>query len=176
MVEKSASFEDEEEEITSSAQTNANKKRVLLIIIPILIVIGLIVSFYAVSQPKRDEKAQNYYILETTASDGTSNNIIFYDLPEMTTSLKNKAPEAKIKLKITLETSDLDKINSIEAYIPRIQNLIIEHLIETAAEEIQTSEGLYWLKEELLYRINLAVHPIQIKDINFKIFDIQKIK
>lgn len=175
MVNKTNAFDDEYEDITIPP-ANANKKKVLLIIIPILIIIGLIVSFYAVSLPKQNEKVQNYYIVETAASDGTSNNLIFYDLPEITTNLKNKSPETKIKLKLTLETSDSDKINTIEAYIPRIQNLIIEHLVETSAEELQSSEGLYWLKEELLYRINLAVYPIQIKDINFKIFDIQKIK
>ena len=44
---------------------------------------------------------------------------------------------------------------------------------ELTEEEISGASGLYWLKEELLYRINLLIAPIRVNNINFKNFEIQ---
>lgn len=94
----------------------------------------------------------------------------------MTKSLKNRDDStATVKLKISLETSDLseDKINALEALSSKINDIIIAHLVELSPAEITDSEGLYWLKEELLYRVNLVTDPIKINSINFKNFEIQ---
>ena len=55
----------------------------------------------------------------------------------------------------------------------KINDIIIAHLVELSPAEITDSEGFYWLKEELLYRVNLVTDPIKINSINFKNFEIQ---
>ena len=40
-------------------------------------------------------------------------------------------------------------------------------------EEVSGAEGIYALKSELLYRINLMVAPIKVSNINIKDLDIK---
>ena len=49
----------------------------------------------------------------------------------------------------------------------------VEWFRETYPEEIETAQGLYWLKEDLLYRINLVTKPLKISNINIKMFEIK---
>ena len=81
---------------------------------------------------------------------------IFYDLPEVTASLKpqNAKDQPKLKIRLNLELSRIEDVNQIESIIPRIQDAILSHTIELTENDINNSAGLYWLKEELLYRIN----------------------
>ena len=58
--------------------------------------------------------------------------------------------------------------------IPKLHDVILNHIIELNLEEVSGSTGMYWLKEELLYRLNLAATPVKIKKLNFSIFELQK--
>ena len=180
MIDKNNDIDDEEDGEEDKNQTSkASKKKMLLIILPILIIIGLVVSFYTVFNTKKDTTSQNYRIVEDASEDNTplTNSTIFYDLPEIDVLLNSKTnQQQRLKLQINLETQNIDaqKVHILEAFIPRINDLIISHLIELYPEEIQSSEGLYWLKEELLHRINLVTHPILISNISFKSIEIQK--
>ena len=62
----------------------------------------------------------------------------------------------------------------IQAMTTRLTNDVLGHIIELYVEEIDDSTGLYWLKEELLYRFNLVAAPVKIKNINFSIFELEK--
>ena len=181
MIDKNNAVDDEEDEENDlKTSSKANKKKILLIILPILIVIGLVVSFYAVFNTKKEDEKKNYQVIET-ATEGettaTGNTTLLYDLPAIDVLLNsNNNQQARAKIQITIETKNIeaDKTHLIEAFIPRINDSIITHLIELHPEEIQSSEGIYWLKEELLHRINLITHPILISNLNFKSFEIQK--
>lgn len=178
MIEKDNRIDDEEVE-EENITSNANKKKILLIILPILIIIGLVVSFYAVFSSKEKNENKNYKVVEDITNTETSaqNSTIFYDLPEMDVLLNSRNnQQARAKIQITIESQSIsaDKIHILEAYIPKINDTIITHMVELYPDEIESSEGLYWLKEELLHRINLITHPILITSINFKRFEIQK--
>ena len=181
MIDKNNAVDDEEDEENDlKTSSKANKKKILLIILPILIVIGLVVSFYAVFNTKKEDEKKNYQVIETAAegeTTATGNTTLLYDLPAIDVLLNsNNNQQARAKIQITIETKNIeaDKTHLIEAFIPRINDSIITHLIELHPEEIQSSEGIYWLKEELLHRINLITHPILISNLNFKSFEIQK--
>ena len=167
--------EDNESEIASSVLPNNTKKKILIIILPILIIIGLVVSFYAVtSTEKKTEKPLNYTVVEST-TEGSSDKkgLILYDFKEVDCNLKSQNNTAKkVKIQLTIETPDSDKIQILDAFTPRVNTLLIEHMIELTPEEIQTSDGLYWLKQDLLYRLNLILSPIKVTNINFKTFEI----
>lgn len=181
MIEKNniADEEDDEEE-GAKTSSKASKKKILLIILPILIIIGLIVSFYTVFNTKKETEKKNYQVIEDGTTDdaaATGNATILYDLPAIDVLLNSKNnQQARAKIQLTIETKNIDaeKTHLLDAFVPRINDSIITHLIELYPEEIQSSEGIYWLKEELLYRINLITHPILISNLNFKSFEIQK--
>ena len=178
MVKDDKVFDDEEEEgeeTSTSSASNITKKKILIIILPILIIIGLVVSFYAVkSNEKKAEKPQNYTVIKNQTESASSNSgLILYDFKEVDCNLKaEKNAAKKVKIQLTIETPDSDKIQIIEGLSPRVNTLLIEHMVGLSAEEVQTPEGLYWLKQDLLYRLNLILSPIKVTNINFKTFEI----
>ena len=99
---------------------------------------------------------------------------VFYDLPEITVGLKsyNKKERPRLSTRISLELNRVEDVKTIETLIPRIRDAVLGHTIELNVEDVKNANGLYWLKEELLYRINLLVYPIKVNSLNFKTFEI----
>lgn len=155
-----------------------DKKKILIFLLPALIVIGLIVSFYSVfSQKISSERKLSYSVVErsSTTEEGKTSLLILYDLPEVKVQIKDpKGGNEIVKMKINIELANMADIPNIEALMPKIVDSIIAHTIELTPDEIGGSKGFYWLKEELLYRINLIVSPIVVSNVNFKSFGIEK--
>ncbi len=165
---------DRDDEGSGTPLSKINKKKILMIILPVIILIGLAVSFYTVFT-RNDQKVKNYSIVSREDSEGTAQTVIFYDLPEITAAVPDDNGTATAKLRISLETTGLteEKISFLDGLSSKIQDIVIAHIVELSPDELSGSENLYWLKEELLYRINLVTAPVKINGINFKGFEIQ---
>lgn len=152
-----------------------NKKKILLFLLPGLIAIGIAVGLYHTFDSSfNDSKAVPYGILEQTEGE-KKQSIIFYDLPEITAPIRNmQGGNDIVSIKLGIELSNPEDVKKIEVLLPRIYDIILAHTRELRTEEVNGSEGLYWLKQELLYRLKLAAAPIKIENINIKNFDIQK--
>lgn len=172
MVNMDIEPEEQEEEIVKPF----NKKKVLLYVLPIVIVIGLVVSFIIVFTKKDVNLDGEYSIVSNSSEEGSASTItVFYSLPELTANLRSSnGNSSTVKLKLSIELSSVDDIKTIEALLPRINDTLLAHIVELTPDELSGSNGLYNLKKELLYRINLVTAPIQISNLNFKTFDIQK--
>lgn len=171
-----ANLDDSDDDVGENPYNRKDKKKILLFLVPSLIVIGIIVGLYFILSPKKNEQANlNYSVVEKKENDITSVTI-FYDLPEVAVRLQG--PDSQndmVKVKINIELSKMEDIKTIESLMPRITDAVIAHTMELAKEEISGSEGLYWLKEELLYRMNLITSPVQISNLNFKNIEILKV-
>lgn len=134
--------------------------------------------FYAFNHKFGNNGNANYSIVRNIIEeDGkeAESVTVFYDLPEITARLKDtSADEATARLKISVELNNVEDVAKIEALLPRINDAVIAHTIELTPDELESATGLYWLKEELLYRINLLTSPLQVSNLNFKNFEIQK--
>lgn len=154
-----------------------NKKKVLIYVLPVIIVIGLVVSFITVFSKKSDDREKtDYSVVVTNEADGKTEKVtVFYSLPELTAKLRSSSgTPLTVKLKISIELSSIDDIKSVEAMLPRINDTLLAHMTELTPDEASGSNGLYNLKQELLYRINLLTSPVKVSNLNFKTFDIQK--
>ena len=145
------------------------RKKLMLLLLPLLVVIGLSVGIYFAINKKYDSLSGNYHIIQYD-KDASAGTTVFYDLPELKTSVQGH----ELRLKINLELSSIEDLQVIQALTAKLTDAIINHTIELTFEEISGSSGLYWLKEELLYRFNLVATPVKIKNINFSIFELQK--
>lgn len=165
-------LEDEDEE---EKKDHVNKKKILLFLLPALIAIGIAVGLYhTFDSSYNDIESLPYNVLEQDIGNNKQ-SIIFYDLPEITAPIMNASGENDIVgFKITMELSSQEDVKKIEILLPRFYDIILAHTRELRSEEVSGAEGLYWLKEELLYRLNLAATPVKIANISFKSFDIKK--
>lgn len=167
-------YDNEPEELEEEVKP-FNKKKVLIYVLPIVVAIGLLVSFIIVFT-KKDTSLNGEYSIVSSSEDGSNSQAtVFYSLPELSAALRNSnGANTMVKLKLNIELSSIDDIKIIEAMLPRINDTLLAHIVELTPDELSGSNGLYNLKKELLYRINMLTSPIKILNLNFKTFDIQK--
>lgn len=166
---------DRDEDI--EVQNKISRKKILIFIIPVLVVIGLAVGMFYVFNRGYDSSATNYSVVKNVVDENGSavqQVTVFYDLPEINARLKDERNiNQSVKMKISLELARVEDIPTVEKMLPRINDAVIAHTIELTPAEISDASGLYWLKEELLYRINLLISPVKATNLNFKNFEIQ---
>lgn len=93
----------------------------------------------------------------------------YHELPEMVVNLSSKEQRAHyLKMKIALEVADVSVAEAMQPNLPRVLDLFQVYLRELRAQDLEGSQGIYRLKEELLKRINLAVYPSRVNRILFK--------
>ena len=94
---------------------------------------------------------------------------VYYDLPEMVVNLSSADKRIHyLKLKISLETSNHMVIDALTPVMPRVLDMFQLYLRELRASDLEGSAGIFRLKEELLRRINLEIHPNEVDRILFK--------
>lgn len=95
--------------------------------------------------------------------------IAFVDLPDLLVNLKSTGKRPRfLKLKVSLEAKDPRTAEHVKRLTPRIMDGFQLYLRALDADEIQGSNGMLTLKEELLARINQAIAPSRINDVLFK--------
>lgn len=166
--------DDAEEEI--SQPEKGMKKKILFYLIPAIILIGIGVGFVSVFFTNVNSDAQHDYdVITQKSADGSGEStVVFYTLPAFTAKLRTSTGIYEtIQIKINLELSSVEDISTISKLTPRIQDIIIAHLVELTPEEVSGSEGFYALKTELLHRTNLIAAPVKILNLNIKDLNIQ---
>lgn len=168
--------EDEIEQEEVPAKKTIDRKKMLIFILPVLIVIGLSVGiYYALNSDYNGNSATQYNIIKHSSNaDGVEKITVFYDLPEISVNLKSSGPDRpRLHLRINIELSSIEDIKTVEILTPKLNDAILSHIVELVPQELDGANGLYWLKEELLYRLNLIVAPIKISNLNIKSMEIK---
>jgi len=99
---------------------------------------------------------------------------VYYNLPEMVVNLSSKDTRAQyLKLKVSLEAKDQIVIDSLNPIMPRVLDMFQLYLRELRSSDLEGSAGIYRLKEELLRRINIEIHPLRINRVLFNEIIIQ---
>jgi flagellar FliL protein len=144
------------------------KKLVLFIILPLLLLLGGLGGAYVAGllDPLLGKHEEAAVEEEHAPPEPIT---IFYDLPQMLVNLntggkKNNYLKIAISLELTSEEASLE----LEALLPRVVDNFQVYLRELRVEDLRGSAGVQRLREELLMRVNAAVHPIEVRDVLFK--------
>ena len=143
------------------------KKLVLFIILPILLLLGGAAGAYfaGLLDPLLGHKEE--HVEEEVAPVET--RAVFFDLPQMLVNLNTGGRKNNyLKISISLElTRDEDRAE-LTNLLPRVVDNFQVYLRELRVEDLRGSAGVQRLREELLMRVNTAVHPIEVRDVLFK--------
>lgn len=145
----------------------SGKKLVLFILLPLLLLGGGGGAAYVTGA--LDGLLGKAAEEEAVAAEPAPVPSAFYDLPELLVNLSNEGRRVSyLKLSISLELPGEAAIARIEAVMPRIVDNFQVYLRELRTEDLQGSSGMQRLREELLTRVNLAAHPVVVRDVLFR--------
>lgn len=146
------------------------KKLVLFVVLPLLLIglggaglyfSGLLDSILGV------EQAEDAHEEPVVAEEELPGHYI--DLDEMLVTLATQGrKQSFLKMRISLELGGPQDEARVTAVMPRIVDNFQVFLRELRVEELQGSQGIYRVKEELLGRVNAATHPAKVKDVLFR--------
>ncbi|MAL80127.1 MAG: flagellar basal body protein FliL [Sneathiella sp.] len=163
---------DEEGPDAEQGESGARKKKlsgkvlVLFILLPLLMIGGGVGGAYFAGLFDSPEPTE-----EELAAQAAEQNkkVVFYDLPEMLVNLNSGSSASSfLKLGVSLELADAAVVPDLELLIPRIMDNFQVYLRELRKEDLNGSQGIFRLKEELLMRINNAASPVRVNDVLFK--------
>ena len=103
------------------------------------------------------------------AVDAEKGPLVYYDLPEMVVNLSSAEQRAQyLKLKVSLEAEDKMVIQALQPALPRVLDMFQLYLRELRSTDLDGSAGIFRLKEELLRRVNIEIHPNKVTRVLFK--------
>jgi len=143
------------------------KKLVLFIILPILLIFGGLAGAYFTGL--LDPLLGHAEVAEEEHQEPAPMTV-FYDLPQMLVNLNTGGGRKNnyLKISISLELTSQEAGVELEALLPRVVDNFQVYLRELRVEDLRGSAGVQRLREELLMRVNAAVHPIEVRDVLFK--------
>lgn len=171
--------EGEDLDIDDGEGGGGGKKKLLLIIIPVVLLViigGVAGAFFAGVFDSAEEEpvelsAAEQELLDTQqgVEQAATGQVVFYDVPEMLVNLNTGGTtETFLKIQVSLELNDPEAMAQLEQLMPRVVDNFQTYLRELRIEDLEGSEGIYRLKEELLLRVNAAVRPVQVQDVLFR--------
>jgi flagellar FliL protein len=158
-------------EETSGKKAGLNKKLFLIIIPILLLAIGGGLYFTGVigGGTVETEEVAGEEVEDEDADDGGVNpNAAFYALPDLIVTLSSNSGSRFLKLKVQLELENEEDLAAIESVTPRVIDQFQTYLREMRVEDLRGSAGIYRLRQELLYRVNIAAHPVKVEDVLFQ--------
>lgn len=101
--------------------------------------------------------------------DGEAGEGAFLAIPPMIVNLNTEDGTPRfLRLTVQLELADPAEKAEVEAVIPKVIDQFQTYLRELRVRDLRGSAGVYRLQMELLWRVNQAVEPAEIKDVLFQ--------
>lgn len=98
---------------------------------------------------------------------GASSN--FLEIPTMIVNLNSNDDTPRyLRLTVQLELANQADKTAVEAVIPRVVDQFQTYLRELRVRDLRGSAGIYRLQMELLWRVNQAAAPVEVKDVLFQ--------
>jgi flagellar FliL protein len=116
-------------------------------------------------KPKSDKKDDKADPNAPQVQDGPD-GVVFYTLPDMVVNMQT--PDGKptfLKLKLAFELPDHTTADTMDAEMPRLNDVFQTFLRELRPEDLAGSEGTLQLRAELQRRVNLVIAPSKVNGV-----------
>lgn len=100
--------------------------------------------------------------------------VAFLEIPPIIVNLNTEDGTPRyLRLSVQLELENQDDLHAVEAIMPRVVDQFQTYLRELRVQDLRGSSGMYRIQTELLWRVNRAAAPVEVKDVLFQEFLIQ---
>jgi flagellar FliL protein len=137
-------------------------KLILMILLPLLLLGGGGAAAYVMGMlPGAGEEA-----IEEAAEPDPA-DIVFVDLPDLLINLSGGVGRRMyfLKLATAVEVAGEEQAETVRQFVPRILDSYHMYLRAVRPEELEGTQGVYRIKEELLARTSEAVRPAQVRSV-----------
>lgn len=169
-----------EDEGEGGEEKKSGSNLLLIIIIVLLLLIIGAGAFLLFTQMGRDmigigqnqEGAAKVKVEELPPTD-----LSYFAVPELLVNLTKSNPKQKsapfLRLSLKLELPDKESEKTMQAVLPRVIDQFQIYLRQLRVEDIEGSQGIQRLREELLKRVNEVSAPIEVRDVLFEVVLVQ---
>lgn len=164
MSKKSKTTEDEAP--AGDVAAKGGKKKLIMIGAAVVLFAGLGGGgwFFFLKQPSAEAMAAE-------AAKAARKPTAFVDMKDMMIGISNGGQQDRqpiVKIKVVLEIANAKVSDEIKPLLPRVEDAFQVFMRELRPSDLEGSAGIYRLKEELLRRVNVTVHPARIDAVLFK--------
>lgn len=164
-------------------ESGGKMKKLLLIIVPILLLgvggglyfTGMLDSLLGKNKPaaEGEEHAEGGHGEEKDDGHGDGHGghgsgVAFLAVPDIIVNLQSDDNPHFIRLKVKLELKNEKDLQAVETVVPRVIDQFQTFLREMRLQDLRGTAGIYRLRQELLYRVNLAAKPVVVQDVLFQ--------
>ena len=145
----------------------SKKKKIIIAAVLLLVLIGGGVGAILMLSGKDDKHVEEEISVDEHGN--PINKAVYYTMPPFLVNL-NTSGKSQVFLKATvvLEVAKPNDLPFIESNLPRLVDGINTYLRELRSSDLAGSAGIQRLREEILFRVNKAITPVQINDVLFK--------
>lgn len=121
--------------------------------------------FFFLKKPSAEQ------IAAAEAAAAAKKPVAFVDMKDMMIGISAGGQQDRqpiVKIKVVLEIADAKAAEQIKPLLPRVEDAFQVFMRELRPSDLEGSAGMYRLKEELLRRVNVTVHPAKIDAVLFK--------
>ena len=155
-----------EEDGAPSDKAPKSKKMLFIIVgVVLLAAAGGGGWFFFLKKPSAEQVAA------AEAAAKTKKPATFLDMKDMMIGLSNGGQQERqsvMKIKVALEIADPKAADDVKPLLPRVEDAFQVFMRELRPSDLEGSAGMYRLKEELLRRVNVTVHPAKVDAVLFK--------
>lgn len=156
------------------------KKIILFVVLPLLLLVAIGGGLYFTGMldgllgKKGEETAEagaehGEKKAEGGHGGGEAGAGLFVVIPTMIVNLSSEDETPRyLRLTVQLEMNSAEDQKAVEAVIPRVIDQFQTYLRELRVRDLRGSGGIYRLQMELLWRVNQAAAPIEVKDVLFQ--------
>ena len=143
------------------------KKKLILIggVVALLALGGGGGWFFFLKKPSPDQMAA------AEAAKNAKKPVAFVEMKDMMVGMSPGPQQERpsmMKIKVVLEIADAKTSEDIKPLLPRVEDAFQVFMRELRPSDLEGSAGMYRLKEELLRRVNVTVHPAKVDAVLFK--------
>lgn len=169
------------EEGEEGAEKSGTKKIILVIIVGLIVLIGAGAGLYftgmldsllgkdSVEEEHSEEGEHGDGHGDGHDDGGLLGGPSFLEVPPMIINLNTTDGVPRyLRLKVQLELKSLGDVDKVEAVLPRVVDQFQTYLRELRIQDLRGSSGIYRLQMELLWRVNQAAYPVEVRDVLFQ--------
>lgn len=170
------------EAVSLDEKKKLGKKQILMIVVPLLLLVGIGAGLYfsgllngiigggeEAAAEGEHGAAEGEHGAKGEAVEGAHTSGAFLPIPTMIVNLSSDDGTPRyLRLTVQLELKDESDLAQVEAVIPRVIDQFQTYLRELRVRDLRGSAGIYRLQMELLWRVNQAAAPVEVKDVLFQ--------